>query len=145
MNEEKLEFKAEPTYEYHDPNGYKIRCGKYYPVYRQEYGGYRFYKMPISKRMPDGSSLSTYKTVRFSSKVKDCDVPDGVLIKVIQGIIRHYLPSLLPIGLFKKRKNKCTKKQDKNIKSRLIWQTLILTMKIYHFKKEGIKWNLYTI
>lgn len=78
------ETKQDVFKDYHDPNGYKIRCGYYYPVYRQEYGGRIFYKMPVSKRMMDGTTISGYKTVVFRSKTKDCNIKDGSIIKPLR-------------------------------------------------------------
>lgn len=70
--------------DYHDNNGYKIRCGYYYPVYRQEYGGNVFYKMPVSRRQADGSTLTVYKQVYFRNKEKDCNIKDGTIIKPLK-------------------------------------------------------------
>lgn len=78
------EAKGTKMYDYHDPNGYKIRCGLWYPVYRQEYGGRIFYKMPVSKKLPDGNTIQAYKSVSFRNKERDCNVKDGALIKPLK-------------------------------------------------------------
>lgn len=76
-----------------DPNGYRIKCGRYYPVYRTEYAGYVFYKMPCGNLMINGSKTPVYKNVSFVNKDKDTNIPDASVIKPL---------SFYESGFFKK-------------------------------------------
>ena len=70
--------------DYHDPNGYKIRCGYYYPVYRSEYGGKVFYRIPVTRTDVDVNKVTKYKQVYFRNKAKNCNIPDGSIIKPLR-------------------------------------------------------------
>lgn len=71
--------------EYHDPNGYKIRCGYWYPLYRTEFGGRIFYKIMVSKKDINGTTLNLYKQVTFfKNKERVENIKDGVLIKPLK-------------------------------------------------------------
>ena len=69
--------------EYHDNNGYRIRCGYYYPVYKQEVHNKVFYKIPITKSNIDGTKITAYKNISFVGK-QEVDIKDGDLIKPLK-------------------------------------------------------------
>lgn len=76
MEEEKVVMR-----DYHDNNGYKIRCGYNYLVYRQDFANNVYYKVPMQKKKKDGTTLKGYKPVSFANPDKDCNIPDGTIIK----------------------------------------------------------------
>ena len=75
-----------------DRNYYKVKCGFRYIVYRQEIGGYVFYRIPVEKKNVDGSKTKTYKQVAFRNKEKNCDIPNETYIIPLTIIEDFYFP-----------------------------------------------------
>ena len=64
-----------------------IRPNREYIVYKQEYRGRVFYKIPIDKKNCDGQKLKTYIQVKFAK----CEpVPNGTLIKITKAMEDWY-------------------------------------------------------
>ena len=57
---------------------YKINIGDVVTIERQDYNGYVFYKIPVSKRTKDGV-LNAYKSVRFNTGI---ELNDKTTIKI---------------------------------------------------------------
>jgi len=73
------------SYENRDPNGYKIKCGNWYPLYRAEYGGHIFYKIMVSKKDINGDPIRLYKSVSFyKDGERITSIRDGVLVKPLR-------------------------------------------------------------
>lgn len=71
--------------DFHDPNGYKIRCGYTYNIFRQRNDkGQVFYKIPMHKKLSNGDTLTGYKQVKFANKEKDTDFPDQAVIRPLR-------------------------------------------------------------
>lgn len=64
-----------------DPNGYKIRCGFTYFVYKSESPKGVIYKIPVNKKDMQGNKIMAYRIVSFANKDKNIDIPNGALIK----------------------------------------------------------------
>lgn len=72
-----------------DGNGYKIKCGREYMVFRSEYQGKVFYKIQVTKKNYDDTKAQAYKTVKFASKTLDTDIPDRTVI-VIKNLFEDF-------------------------------------------------------
>lgn len=78
-----------------EPNGYRIRCGKLYPVYRSEYGGNVFFKIPAGKIKLNGEDIPAYKNVSFYDETQKKlvkDIQDGTIIKPLALFESGYFP-----------------------------------------------------
>lgn len=62
--------------------GYKINVEHNYKVYVTEYGGKKYYKIPVTKKNYDKTETTYYKQVRFAK----CTPPeDGDVIRIKKG------------------------------------------------------------
>lgn len=77
----KPEYSGELYRDYHDPNGYKIRCGYWYILNRRDYNGNVFYDIKVKKKTKSGDEISAKKPVSFFKNGKKCYPEDGMLIK----------------------------------------------------------------
>lgn len=74
FSEEQIEFiKEEVCKSILSANNYKVKCGVPVLIYRQVYGEYVYYKIPVRKKGKDGNTLNGYKSVRFIN----CEPPDA--------------------------------------------------------------------
>lgn len=62
--------------------GYKIEADRNYIVYRNEAGGYVFYKIQVQKKNYDGTKTKVYKNVAFKRGI---DIPNATMIKIKKG------------------------------------------------------------
>ena len=72
-----------------DGNGYKIKCGREYMVFRSEYQGKIFYKIQVTKKNYDGTKTQAYKTIKFVSKTLDTDIPDRSIV-IIKNLFEDF-------------------------------------------------------
>ena len=72
-----------------DGNGYKIKCGREYMVFRSEYQGKIFYKIQVTKKNYDDTKTNAYKTIKFVSKTLDTDIPDRSIV-VIKNLFEDF-------------------------------------------------------
>lgn len=84
-NEVQKYKRTSESYLNRDPNGYKIKCGNWYPLYRTEYAGNVFFKIMVSKKTINGDRLPLYKLVSFyKDGEKYNNIKNGVLVKPLR-------------------------------------------------------------
>lgn len=71
-----------------NPNGYKVMCGRTYPVFKQMFGDKVFYKVSAGNfKSKDGMEKPLYKSVSFwreGEKTKDTSILNGSIIRPLK-------------------------------------------------------------
>lgn len=74
--------------DYHDPNGYNIRCGYPYPIHRTDTAdGRTYYSIKCKTKYADDA----FKQISFYTEDrKTPNYPDGTLIRPLKMVENHY-------------------------------------------------------